>query len=159
MMRYEWLIKWMQEIRLCLGKSRRRCRRRRPPSPTCDVSMKHAQLEYSRNKHCDFLPSFAKESGVVSKANKKGRIKFGKKKVPADLAVQAFAKSNTIEGECRIISLVGTTPEGRAFAGRVHNEMLSSNRKENCDVRLYETDKQMLIDNRQAKKATITWAF
>ena len=28
-----------------------------PPSPTCDQSMKHAQLEYSRNKHCDFLPS------------------------------------------------------------------------------------------------------
>ena len=124
-----------------------------PPSPTCDQSMKHAQLEYSRNKHCDFLPSFAKDSGVVSKANKKGRITFGAKKVPADLAVQAFAKSNTIEGECRIISLVGTTPEGRAFAGRVHSEMLASNRKENCDVRLYETDKQMLIDNRQAKKA------
>jgi hypothetical protein len=124
-----------------------------PPSPTCDASMKHAQLEYSRNKHCDFLPSFAKESGVVSKANKKGRITFGTKKVPADLAVQAFAKSNTIEGECRIISLVGTTPEGRAFEGRVHNEMLASNRKENCDVRLYETDKQMLIDNRKTKAA------
>ena len=124
-----------------------------PEAPSCDQNMKHAQLEYSRNKHCEFLASFAKDSGKVSKANKKGRIQFGTKKVPADLAVQAFAKSNTIQGECRIISLVGTTPEGRAFAGRVHAEMLASNRKENCDVRLYETNKEMLIENRNAKKA------
>ena len=114
-LRYAWRTRWTRNSPL-FGKIAPPMPPTSPPAPTCDQSMKHAQLEYSRNKHCDFLRSFAKDSGVVS-ANKKGRITFGAKKVPADLAVQAFAKSNTIEGECRIISLVRTTPEGESVCG------------------------------------------
>ena len=96
-----------------------------PPGPDCANTMRHAQLEYVRNRFCEFGPSFATEKTTVAS--------------PADLVIAAYTASIASKGAgtgaCRMIA-VGSDSSVRAtatFMARAGNEL-------RCDVRLYETD-------------------
>lgn len=96
-----------------------------PPAPDCATSMRHAQLEYVRNRFCEFGSSFATEK--TAKAS------------PADLVMAAYTSAIVLKGGgtkgCRMLA-VGSDPSVRATA----TFMAQAGKALRCDVRLYETD-------------------
>ena len=103
-----------------------------PPGPDCANTMRHAQLEYVRNRFCEFGPSFTAEKTKTAS--------------PADLVVAAYMA--TIEakglgtGACRMIA-VGSDPAVRATA----TFMAQAGKALRCDVRLYETDVKAITEH------------
>lgn len=96
-----------------------------PPGPDCASTMRHAQLEYVRNRFCEFGPSFTTERTTVAS--------------PADLVVAAYVAATASKGAgtgaCRMLA-VGSDPSVRATA----TFMAQAGKALRCDVRLYETE-------------------